>query len=549
MPRGALHTTRERNQEPVAVGSIDVESIAPARVVISFDDSQAKKRLVGKSVWFEFTQDGANSVALGQITSVRAVCSGEVTVASRTHCGTMVIGSVFSKSGPTYVQSVLGSIPAVGTPVLELDNKLISGIVGGHAGTSYVGKFYGSDALFPVSLPPFASSGAGPYNIGIYGARRSGKAALTRTLIASFARSPASSVFVIDPDGSLTGQSDGADDEYQGGLLGEVCRKVEKRFYSYGVGDLVLDRWDLFHDVLRESDMLTSLLPDEDRRDVFMGVVKAKFRTGGKYPMAKLRERGAYDSIMELLSNGGIQEEIYPTEKHVRTLFAKRVDAWSSKAYETHWLPLAELFNPDGRKRVSGVVRYACEAGKKRPVMVVDLSKKTAPDKMLWNDGVKAIVVRRIIRELAAHGEDRYGSGGRLDVLAVICGAEWVAPRHAPVDRRLARLREAAVDLARSSREYGLSLMFISRTLAGLHPALYTDNRMSFYGSGMSSKAEEDAMSEVLPSGFAGPYRALVGPRADGEVRTPRPFMSGGLATRLSATEEPMFFTMPKPSA
>ena len=181
--------------------------------------------------------------------------------------------------------------------------------------------------------------------------------------------------------------------------------------------------------------------------------------------------------------------------------------------------------------------------------MVVDLSKKAAPDKMLWNDGVKAIVVRRIIRELAAHGEDRYGSGGRLDVLAVICGAERVAPRHVPVDRRLARLRDAAIDLARASREYGLSLMFISRTLAGLHPALYTDNRMSFYGSGMSSKAEEDAMSEVLPSGFASSYRALVGPRADGEARSLRPFMSGGLATRLSATEEPMFFTMSTPSA
>ena len=346
MPHSPHHTTRERNQEPVAVGTIDVESTAPARVVLSFDDLQAKKRLVGKPVWFEFTQDETDSVVLGQITSVRAVCGGDVTVSSRTHCGTMVIGSVFSKSGPTYMQSALVSIPAAGTPVFELDNKLISGIVGGRTDTSYVGRFYGSDASFPVSLPPFVASGAGPYNIGIYGARGSGKTALIRTLIASLARSPASSVFAIDPDGSLTGWNDGASNGHQGGLLGEACRKVEKRFYSYDVGDLVLDRWDLFHDVLRESDMLRSLLPDEDRRDVFMGVVKAKFRTGGKYPMAKLRERGAYDVIMELLGNEGIQEEIYPTEKHVRTLFAKRVDAWSSKAYETHWLPLAELFNP-----------------------------------------------------------------------------------------------------------------------------------------------------------------------------------------------------------
>lgn len=516
--------------------------------MLAFDDSQSKRQLIGKPVWFKFTQDGIDRVVLGQITSVSAKVD-MVMDDSRMQHGVMTVGTVFARTGTMCAVAILETMPAAGTSVFEVDDLLIKEVAGGCTDASCVGKFYGTDVMFPVSLPAFAASGAGPYNIGIYGARGSGKAALARALITSFAKSQASSVFVVDPDGHLTGHSRGTNSKDLGGRLGEACRKEEKRFYSYGVGNLVLDRWDLFHDVFRESDMLTSLLPDEDRRDVFMGVVKAKFRTGGKYPMAKLRERGAYDSIMDLLSNDGVQEEIYPTEKHVRTLFAKRVDAWSSKAYETHWLPLAELFNPDGRKRISGVVRYACEAGKKRPVMVVDLSKKTAPDKMLWNDGVKAIVVRRIIRELAAHGEDRYGSGGRLDVLAVICGAERVAPRYAPVDRRLARLRDATVDLARSSREYGLSIMFISRTLAGLHPALYTDNRMSFYGSGMSSKAEEDAMSEVLPAGFSGPYRALVGPRADGEVSRPHPFMSGGLATRLSATEEPMFFTMCAPSA
>jgi len=53
-------------------------------------------------------------------------------------------------------------------------------------------------------------------------------------------------------------------------------------------------------------------------------------------------------------------------------------------------------------------------------------------------------------------------------------------------------------------------------------------------------------MSDVLPSGFAGPYRALVGPRAGAEASPPRhSFMPGGLATPLSPTEEPMFFTTP----
>lgn len=524
----------------VAVGAIGIESSAPACVALAFDDSQAKRRLIGKPVWFKFAQDEADIVVFGQITAVGSMCSGSATD-SRARCGTMSIGGAFATTGTTCEPSALGTMPAVGTPVFEADDALVKGIAGAGEDTTYVGRFYGADAVFPVSLPPFAASGAGPYNIGIYGARGSGKMPLARELIAAFARDPASSVIAIDLNGSLAGR--GGDEGDGEGTLAGMCRREGKRFYSYGAGDLVLDRWDLFHDVLRESDMLRSLLPDMDRRDVFMGVVKAKFRTGGKYPMARLGDRGAYDSMMELLCSADIQEEIYPAERHVRTLLAKRIEAWRHKAYETHWLPLAELFNTEGRKKVPGVLRNACAAGEKRPVVVVDLSDKAAPDKMLWNDGVRAIVARRIIREVAAHGEGRYGNGGRLGALAVICGAEWMAPRRAPADWRLARLRDATVDLARSSRGYGLSLMLVSKTLAGLHRSLYADTRMSFYGSGLLSSAEEDAMSEVLPAGFAGPYRALVGPRAGWEASPRRPFMTGGLATRLSATEEPMFFT------
>ena len=549
-PRGDLRNPDgQGNRLPAAVvGTIGAGSAAPTRVVLDFDGPQAEKRLVGKPVWFDFVQDGVENVAFGQITAVGAAGGGESTTGARMRRGAMAIGGAFARSGPAYVPSALGTIPAAGTPVFEADDMLIGEIVGEREDMSYIGKFYMSGAAFPVSLPPFAASGAGPYNIGIYGARGSGKMALARTLIAAFAKSPASSILAIDPDGSLAGRGGGGDAE--SGLLGGMCRNEGKRFYSYGVGDLVLDRWDLFHDVLRESDMLRTLLPDMDRREVFMGMVRAKFRTGGKHTMARLRERGAFDSMMEMLCDGGVQEEIYPDERHVRSMFAKRIEAWKHKAYETHWLPMAELFNPEGRKRVSGVVRHACEAGKNRPVMVVNLSKKSAPDNMLWNDGVRAIVTRRIIREIAAQGEDRYGSGGRLDALAVICGAESIAPRRMPADWRLARLRDAAVDLARSSREYGLSLMFVSRTLAGLHRSLYADNRMSFYGSGLYSIVEVDAMSEVLPPGFASPYRALVGPRTGGEAGSAqRPFMSGGLATRLSGTEEPMFFTAADPSA
>lgn len=527
--------------------------------MLDINAAQASSRLIGKPVWFEFVQDSIPHVAFGQITSVYATAApasgshmrgagagADEPAAPCPHRGAVTIGTVLAKDGPGFSASFLGTLPATGTPVYEASDALACRIAESSPCVSYVGRFYGAAARFPVSLPPLAAPdrpGYWPYKMGIYGARGSGKAALARTLIGGLAESPGMSILVLDQDGSFAGGV---------GPLQEACKRAGKRFLSYGVGDLVLDRWDLFYEVLRESDMLKTLLPDESRRDVLMGMVRAQFRTGGKHTMARLSDREAFDSMMSLLESKECQEEIYPTERHVRTMFARRVAGWRSKAYEAHWLPLSRLFSTEGRKRVSGVVRNACEHGKKRPVMVMNLSKPTVPDGLLWNDGVRAIVARRIIREVAAEGEDRYGNGGRLDMLAVLCGAEEMAPRCAPADPRLARLRDAVVDAVRSSGEYGLSFMFIAGTLAGLHPALYSGNRMSFCGAGLVSEAEVSAMSGILPAGFAPAYRALVrrgmphGAAAEGGAA--HPFMSTGRASPLSATEDPAFFTTAAPA-
>ena len=193
---GTAHAPGEYDMRPAAVpvGEIAGGSTAPAHVVLAFDDSQAERRLVGKPVWFEFAQDGAGNVALGQITSVGAADGGSAAAGVRMQCGTMAVGSVFVRSGASYAPNVLGTLPAAGTPVFEADDEMVKEIVDRRKDTTYVGRFYGANAKFPVSLPPFAASGAGPYNIGVYGARGSGKSSLARTLIAAFAGSPASSV-------------------------------------------------------------------------------------------------------------------------------------------------------------------------------------------------------------------------------------------------------------------------------------------------------------------------------------------------------------------
>lgn len=291
-----------------AVGVIGAGSAAPARVVIDFDASQSSRRLVGMPVWFEFEQDGAGHVAFGHVASVRAgAAPGGAGEGAGGHAqsGTMTVGAVFPRSGYARGPLVLGTLPAAGAVVREADDALVRGIVGERADVSYIGRFYGAAAGFPARLPPFGASGppgVGPYSIGVYGARGSGKSALARGLIAAFSRSPGASIFVIDLDGDLSGEW-GEGGPNAGSRLKDACGRAGKRFLSYGAGDLVLDRWDLFYEVLRESDMVRALLPEADRRDVFMGMVRAKFRTGGGHTMAGLRGRDAFDSMMDLLGS------------------------------------------------------------------------------------------------------------------------------------------------------------------------------------------------------------------------------------------------------
>ena len=195
-----------------AVGVIGAGSAAPARVVIDFDASQGSRRLVGMPVWFEFEQDGAGHVAFGHVASVRAgAAPGGAGEGAGGHAqsGTMTVGAVFPRSGYARGPLVLGTLPAAGAVVREADDALVRGIVGERADASYIGRFYGAAAGFPARLPPFGASGppgVGPYSIGVYGARGSGKSALARGLIAAFSRSPGASIFVIDLDGDLSGE-------------------------------------------------------------------------------------------------------------------------------------------------------------------------------------------------------------------------------------------------------------------------------------------------------------------------------------------------------
>lgn len=525
----------------------------------------ARKKLIGELAWFEFEQDGAPHRTLGQITEVvlsntmlelppmRSLARqrGQINPVSGnqdTHRGIMSIGATFADRGTHHEQAVMGTVPPTGTYVGRADDGVLDALLSRlRDKLFYLGRFYESKTRLPMWFPHFGSpdeGGAGEaYHIGVYGKTGSGKSTMAKMLLAAYARHPQMSVFVLDPSGEFAKAAAGEPGRETFRMdLGAACAGKDIR--TYGLGELVLDRWDIFYELLVESTFFKSLMPGRDKREIAMDLIKEKFSGEGGAKLSELHERPSFDSFMSILSNGDNQGLIYASAPS-RGSFAERVEKAMQSAYGRQWKRLAELFNDEDKVKVSRVVRESCERGANRPIVIVNLAQEKVPQGMLWNESIRAIVIRRIVGEIVRQGRERYGRGEFLNTLVILDEAQRLVPREKYDDDRREKLRADLIDAVQTTRKYGLGWMFLSTSLSTLHRDIYHENRISFYGFGLTSGAEIGTLREIVPDkesldlyrSFRDPHSAV-----DAASRT-YSFMSMGPVSPLAFSGRPMFLT------
>ncbi|RMD64136.1 ATPase, partial [Candidatus Parcubacteria bacterium] len=143
--------------------------------------SAVNKKLVGEFALFRFQQDGKTHYALGQITEVklRNVWHEDPTMRSLirqrgrvdavserqdTHQGEMLVSAVFARDGNTYRPSILGTVPATGTPICLVDDQVLETLLAPYRDQLfYLGRVYGSTPKLPLWFKHFDSGpdGAG----------------------------------------------------------------------------------------------------------------------------------------------------------------------------------------------------------------------------------------------------------------------------------------------------------------------------------------------------------------------------------------------------
>jgi hypothetical protein len=541
-----------------------------SELAIDILGSAVTRKLVGELALFHFLQDSTPHYALGQITEVqlRNIWHEDPTVRSLirqrgrvdavserqdTHLGKMVISAVFQKGGPVdYEPSILGTVPSTGTHIHIVSDDVLGELLRPYQDQIfYLGHVYGSKPKLPLWFKHFdhGPDGAGEaYHIGIFGKTGSGKSVLAKMILLAYARYPQMALLIIDPQGEfakdMKGRSAGGDFDLP---VNNVAKNLGKQSYVMTVRNLVLDRWELFEQILFESQFFERLtIPKGENRELACGVLSDRLRKA-KVKLHSLYLRKAFDQAWSILSEDKVQKIFYRTTAS-RARFADALEeADPDEFFNDYWAPVTELFREErkGARSVNKALSWLLNPDvENRPILVIDLSREQARD-LFWNDKIQSLVIKRLLDGINQTAEYFFKGSQSLNALVVIDEAHRLASRDLPREDEAARgVRAVLVDAARTTRKYGLGWLFISQTLSSLHSEILQQLRIFFFGFGLGLGQEFQSLRQLVgTSGTAlDLYQLFRDPHSAFDVSSRQySFMTIGPVSPLSFSGSPLF--------
>jgi hypothetical protein len=528
------------------------------------------KKLVGELAFFSFIQDGKKHYALGQITEIQlrniwledptmrslARQKGQISQVSGqqdTHLGQMTVSAVFSDEGNRFEPSILGTVPATGTYINLATEEIINILLKRYRDEIfYLGCVYGSKPKLPLWFKHFGSGphGAGEaYHIGIFGKTGSGKSVLAKMIMLAYARYPQMAVFIIDPQGEFAKDISG-----QVGLQGfsldlaGILRCLGKNVIVKRIKDLVLDRWDLFSEILYESQFFERLsIPKGENRRTACEILVEKLEKAN-IRLKDLNTIDAFNKCWEILHDQNVQRQIYKSDQSRARFVSMLQEASREEFFNDYWKPVAELFseNRNGAVSINQLIYQTFDINlNNRPVVIIDLSKEMAGG-LFWNDTIQALVIKRLLDGLTYLAEDAYKKNKFLNTLVILDEAHRLAPREKYENDKQESVRISLIDAVRTTRKYGLGWMFISQTLSSLHKEIINQLRILFFGFGLALGTEFIALKEIIGGDLNALklYQTFRDPHSSFDPSARQySFMTVGPVSPLSFAGSPLFFT------
>lgn len=569
---------------PSSTTAVTLDILAPA----------VNKKLVGELALFRFLQDELMHYALGQIVEVtmRNVWHEDPTMLSLirqrgrvdpvserqdTHQGEMTISAVFAAKGRQYRPSILGTVPATGTPIHLVSDEVLSELLSPYQEEIfYLGRVYGSKPLLPLWFKHFGSGpkGAGEaYHLGIFGKTGSGKSVLAKMILLAYARYPEMALLVLDPQGEFAKEARGDSVSGQFKLpMREILNHLQKPVKVYEVKNLILDRWELFAQILYESPFFEQLsIPKGENRQLAADILAEKLKDK-RIPLRDLHLKEKFDIAWHLLGKEDIQKVFYRSGEaraRFQSMYEKaNVDDFFTK----YWLPVTQLFREyrPGAQKIESLLKEIFHLDQeRRPLVVIDLSGEGADhalektdevtlfspgeshqsqpqsSPLFWNETIQLLILKRLLDGIRREAERAYKQNRSLNTLVLIDEAHRLAPREEPDNEEKKALRSILIDAARTTRKYGLGWLFISQTLSSLHREIIEQLRIFFFGFGLGMGTEFRALSELVGgrSKALELYQLFRDPHSSFDTASREySFMTIGPVSPLSFAGTPLFF-------
>lgn len=531
------------------------------------------RKLVGELALFRFDQDGCTHYGLGQITEVKLRNKwhedhtmrslirqrGRIDAVSErqdTHLGQMVISAVFKQGGAAgYEPSILGTVPPTGTPIHVVTDDVLDDVLHLYREQIfYLGHVYGSSPKLPLWFKHFdrGTDGAGEaYHLGIFGKTGSGKSVLAKMILLAYARYSDMSILVIDPQGEFSQDLRGSGAHTEFALpVGQIVDDMKKPSFALNVGNLVLDRWELFEEILFESKFFENLtIPKSDNRRLACSMLSDKLKKAG-INLSSLHQRESFNEAWNILNNEKNQQIFYRSPGPRDRFASVLKDAAEDDYFNNYWSPVAGLFHEDRpkAKKVERALKWLLDKSKpNRPILAIDLSGRQARD-LFWNDKIQSLVIKRLLDGLKDFAESAYEEGSSLNALVIIDEAHRLAPRELPPEDDAARgVRSTLIDAARTTRKYGLGWLFISQTLSSLHIQIIQQMRISFFGFGLGLGQEFQSLQHLVGSSGTALdlYQLFRDPHSAFDIASRQySFMTVGPVSPLSFSGSPLFLNV-----
>lgn len=450
-------------------------------------------------------------------------------------------------------ESILGISPSTGLTIYRMRDEVLEVLLNKYASQLlFLGRVYGTEVKMPFWLKHFGveEGGAGEaYHIGIFGRSGSGKSVLAAYMLLGYARHEGMGIIFIDPQSQFS-TNVGLPFNLSGSLrmLGRetrvyrlvrnvrfrsdaklLCRILTKTTFYRAIGVAAAENQEYaaqeLHrkilDVLRQAHTELNTPPEDLLHQCIQALSQDALALQRIYTSRDPRTR-LQDTLNRLLAD--------PHELEQITLES--------------WQPALDLFmrtDSQGNQRTSlneiigSVIGARAEA--RRPIVFLDISAEGTNFEK--REELVALFLREISNSLIWQGEQAFTAGRNLNCLIAVDEAHKYARYRAPSDTsELAALTESFVTAIRTTRKYGLGYMFITQTLASLHPEIIQQLRLSAFGYGLTMGGEVAKLEDIVGDKQAlSLYRSFVDPQANRQY----PFMFTGPASPLSFTGAPLF--------